>query len=111
MEPVERYSFTINEVDTQTFWFEVDSNGKLIKLGDGSFGVVYRVRDRNGVPHAVKLLYNKQTLTQLSAFQLTESMVAAFQQQFSLIDDHLLLAKLRPIQGPSIGFVGLLIAL
>ena len=24
MEPTERYSFTINEVDTQTFWFEVD---------------------------------------------------------------------------------------
>lgn len=45
----------------QTYYFDLDTNGDPIKLGDGSFGIVYRVRKskQSTVPgdHAVKIFY------------------------------------------------------
>lgn len=46
-----------------TYYFEVDENGEPIKLGDGSYGMVYRVSDRlNGATpgeYAVKIFYKE----------------------------------------------------
>ena len=43
-------------VETMTFTFEV-CDGAPIKVGDGTFSVVFRVLDTRRVPHALKVLY------------------------------------------------------
>lgn len=53
------YSFKTGDANSQTFYFTLDAqNHQPIKLGDGTFGVVFAVYDSNGEDRfAVKLLY------------------------------------------------------
>ncbi len=47
--------------ETRTFYFDLDDNNKPIKVGDGTFGVVFRVSDASDKLHAVKLLYEAKS--------------------------------------------------
>ena len=57
----EEYSFRINiENDTvTTFYFAVDINNNPIKIGDGTFGVVFKCHDIDMQFFAVKFFYEK----------------------------------------------------
>ncbi|NER00121.1 MAG: hypothetical protein F6K30_26055, partial [Cyanothece sp. SIO2G6] len=55
-----RYAFTIKEPKQDTFYFKTDDNGHPIKLGDGTYGIVYEVHNANNRPYAAKLLYQDQ---------------------------------------------------
>lgn len=55
--------FQINEAeDAITYFFSLDDSGNPNKLGDGTFGVVYKVYDKTKTEYAVKLLYNSKTI-------------------------------------------------
>ncbi|MEI2582864.1 protein kinase domain-containing protein [Scytonema sp. PRP1] len=53
---INRYSFKDQESD-QIFYLEVDKNNEPIKLGDGTFGVVFAASNRVNDKLAVKILY------------------------------------------------------
>lgn len=45
------------------YYFDLDDNSLPIKVGDGTFGVVFRVLNASNFPYAVKILYNaKETI-------------------------------------------------
>jgi len=59
----EKYAFTINEDSTSpiTYYFVLDTDKKPIKLGDGTFGVVFCVYESTAHQrYAVKLFYKTQ---------------------------------------------------
>ncbi len=69
----EEYSFVTETLNSgTTYYFTFDENENLIKLGDGSYGVVYLGHDDRENMYAVKILYERQdqaneSITQISA--------------------------------------------
>ena len=57
----EQYSFTTETLNRgKTFYFSHDDEGEPIKLGDGSYGVVYQGHDEENNVYALKILYARQ---------------------------------------------------
>ena len=57
----EKYSFTTETLNRgKTFYFSHDDDGEPIKLGDGSYGVVYQGHDEENNVYALKILYARQ---------------------------------------------------
>lgn len=55
-----KYSFKIDQPLEGIYYFELDQNNRPIKLGDGTFGIVFAARNQLGNEFAVKLLYRDQ---------------------------------------------------
>ena len=54
----ELYSFTTETLNRgKTFYFSHDEEGEPIKLGDGSYGMVYQGHDEENNVYAIKILY------------------------------------------------------
>ena len=54
----EQYSFTTETLNRgKTFYFSHDEEGEPIKLGDGSYGMVYQGHDEENNVYAIKILY------------------------------------------------------
>ena len=45
-------------VQEQTYYFELNKENLPIKVGDGTYGVVFRVLDASDIRYAIKILYN-----------------------------------------------------
>ena len=74
--------FKINEDKGGEVVYFKRHNGKLWKLGDGTFGIVYVVHsDLRGNDFAVKLLYDNETTTPRSLSRLPSEAVSAIAQR------------------------------
>ena len=74
--------FKINEDKGGEVVYFKRRNGKLWKLGDGTFGVVYVVHsDLRGNDFAVKLLYDNESTTSASLSRLPSEAVAAITER------------------------------
>src|SRR5207247_2528928 len=47
--------------ESRTFYLPVDKNNKPRKMGDGSYSIVFEAEDNDKYPHALKVLYDRQT--------------------------------------------------
>jgi len=56
----ECYSFEIETPQQKTFYFKLDEKRHPIKLGDGTYGIVFEVYDSRNQEYAAKLLYQDQ---------------------------------------------------
>jgi len=75
----EDYSFTITEAGSpQNYYFKLDEDGLPIKLGDGTFGVVFLVNNNNGEEFAVKILYNRKNPMNNGKWCLTHHIIEDF---------------------------------
>lgn len=90
--------FTDNDGDPQRFIFDTINN-KPIKLGDGTFGVVYRVKGGNGERYALKLLYNKKTLPELRPVEISRTFISDYRHRFDLPDDCVVVKELERLEG------------
>ena len=80
------YAFTIRTPKRDTFFFKLDNKGHPIKLGDGTYGIVYEVHDSRNRMYAAKLLYQDQE-TDRSRERFQAEMRSA-QLIYELIDQH-----------------------
>lgn len=55
------YMFEVNIPKRDQFYFQLDGNKNLIKLGDGTFGIVFQVYNTAGKLYAAKLMYEHQS--------------------------------------------------
>ena len=73
----EDLSFEINEDQpdlVEKYYFVVDEQGEPLKLGDGTFGVIYQVQ-RGNAYFAVKLLYDNESLQAKSISEMDTDQV------------------------------------
>ncbi|HND88896.1 MAG TPA: hypothetical protein PK971_11240, partial [Saprospiraceae bacterium] len=77
---MQHYSFTVwKDPNTgqlaQTYYFDLDEDGNPIKLGDGSFGIVFRVRDQPDSKvkgnFAAKIFYEGEDIWERFHLELT----------------------------------------
>lgn len=62
----EKYSFKIRKGnDKNTYFFKTNKNGCPYKLGDGTYGIVYKVCNADNEEFAVKLLYMNKTFAEI----------------------------------------------
>lgn len=84
MIPDENYAFETEVFKSSVYYFSVDAQGRPLKLGDGSFGVVYQVYDETAELFAVKLLYKSQIVRRtLENLELTDGIIQTFYKKFS----------------------------
>lgn len=110
-------SFGINEdISKETFYFCTDDTGNLIKLGDGTFGVVYKVYNKVEGFCAAKLLYDNQANTpiytiEVSANQILESFInkCNSEDDKELINNQKLMTELGDTLKEPIKNLGLLV--
>lgn len=68
----EEYSFTTETLNSgTTYYFSFDEKENLIKLGDGSYGVVYLGHDDRENMYAVKILYERNDKTNKSITEIS----------------------------------------
>ncbi len=91
-------TFTIEEDGyRREFEFVIEQEAP-IKLGDGTFGVVYKVKS-NDEELAVKLLYDKSEPSSSESITLTAPQIKSFKTRFKLRANSELLSKLKECQG------------
>lgn len=101
-EKHKQYAFTINEdrENPQTFYFLRDHDGNPIKLGDGTFGVVYQVENEQYRQCAVKLLYHSQAVSpSATKWQIDEETIDEFYKKFANVEEPII-AQLKKLQTP-----------
>ena len=81
----DNYWFVINEHtedDNITFYFTIDADTKdPIKLGDGTYGVVFLVHNNKKEKYAIKIFYNNYHQNRLS-----ETIISEFEKEFNKTD-------------------------
>jgi len=95
------YSFTIDtEGSSRQFFFSFtnDKEKKPIKLGDGTFGVVYQTHDVNRELYATKLLYENKALSQIIQTPLSDQVIASFAKRFKRGSDHATIKSLSELK-------------
>lgn len=82
----ENLSFTCERfIRGQVFYFSVDENDDLIKLGDGTYGIVYEVQTEQGDKFAVKLFYEQKKETETETEKYSLWLKKSFEQELDLI--------------------------
>jgi len=95
-----KYSFTTEEIKRDTFYFEIKDN-EPVKLGDGTFGVVYQAYDETLQKFAVKLLYENQAVTQAIVQPVvSHDILDYFCDHFKLKHQDPVLEKIKTLQQP-----------
>ncbi len=95
-----KYSFTTEEIKRDTFYFKIEGN-EPVKLGDGTFGVVYQAYDETLQKFAVKLLYENQTVEQaIRQPVVSHDILEYFCDHFKLQHQDPLLEKIKTFQQP-----------
>jgi len=74
-----------NQGDPHTYFFWVE-DGDLVKLGDGQYGVVYQIWNKDNKFKAVKLLYEHQLPYKITEWKLSETCINAFLNTFNYLD-------------------------
>jgi len=74
-----------NQGDTNTYFFCVE-NENLVKLGDGTYGVVYQIWNKANKFKAVKLLYEHQLPYKVTEWKLSEIIIDEFFKTFITLD-------------------------
>lgn len=90
----------------QAFEFVVDENGDPIKLGDGSFGIVFKIQSKNE-EYAYKAFYEDTVQHNLDALIISEKIIHSFQESKSVNFNNAKLQKLRKLIGMSLSLVEL----
>lgn len=90
----ENLTFEVSEITGDKFpkqyCFFLDDNGFPTKIGDGTFGAVYKVFDRKGEGFALKVLYESKTFEKfLLDTDNFEKIISDFKDKFDLKDDEL----------------------
>lgn len=97
-----KYQFYINEEENQqVYYFDIDEEGNPRKLGDGTYGVVYKIINTNEDELAVKLLYDNQSFPQVTQCYLTDELISSFRKRFKMSEEDPILQQLRDFIGIS----------
>lgn len=96
----DKYSFKTEVINNAIFYFEIQGD-EPVKLGDGTFGVVYQAYNEALEKFAVKLLYENQSLDQATVQPvLTNNIINSFREQFKLQNEDPVLEKIKAFQKP-----------
>ncbi len=97
----EQYSFWTKNIKEDKFYFVIQGD-EPVKLGDGTFGVVYQVQDGALNDFAVKILYENQALDQATVQPgLSNDIICSFREHFNLQNEDPVLEKLKNLQQPT----------
>lgn len=97
----EKYSFYVEEKgNRQAFYFDLDENGSPIKLGDGTYGVVYKIFNMSEDELAVKLFYDNKAPSKIRQPFLTKEIIENFCRSFKIPKDDSIAEKLQNIGDP-----------
>ena len=81
------YAFSTEKMKKETYYFltkKEEGRDIPIKLGDGTFGIVFKVYNETSELCAVKLLYNNQTEGIANIPKFKENVIALFAEKFKL---------------------------
>ncbi|NEZ67005.1 hypothetical protein D0962_30360 [Leptolyngbyaceae cyanobacterium CCMR0082] len=98
------HSFRTDILKENVFCFELENN-QPIKLGDGSFGVVYQIRDQNWEKFAVKILYESKAFEKAEFLPaIDEEVIQLFASEFEIDRNDPVIKSLYDISKSSSGF-------
>jgi len=97
ISPIMKPTVIIEKEDfKQKFEFELDSNGNPIKLGDGSFGIVFKVTS-NSEDYAIKLFYEELGEQKLTELIFSQQVLKQFCQKNTINKSSAKYKALKPL--------------